>query len=136
MSRTSASPYTLHPRKYPSAQGGRAYRQPRRCGAGRKSFPLSACSSAHRGSRLSEFRIRTKVSSLSHLISHANPKVRPRSRPTSVIWEPLVAFPLEVGAIKLGALLFTEILGSLRTVLRGTTVKTCQRPQTGVGLVN
>lgn len=31
-----------------------------------------------------------------------------------------MAFPLEVRAIKLGALLLTEILGSLRTVLSGT----------------
>lgn len=39
---------------------------------------------------------------------------------TSVIREPLVEFPLEVGAIELGALLFTEVLGPLGTVLSGT----------------
>lgn len=36
---------------------------------------------------------------------------------TSVIREPLVAFPLEICAVKLGALVFTEITGSLRTFL-------------------
>lgn len=36
---------------------------------------------------------------------------------SSIVWEPLVAFPLEVSPIKLGALLFTEIPGALRTVL-------------------
>ena len=40
---------------------------------------------------------------------------------TSIIREPRVAFPLEVHAIKLGALLLTEVLGSLGAVLRGAT---------------
>lgn len=39
---------------------------------------------------------------------------------TSVIRQPLVEFPLEDGAVELGALLLTEILGSLRTVLMET----------------
>lgn len=38
---------------------------------------------------------------------------------TSIVREPLVAFPLEVSPIKLGALLLTEIFESLGTVLRG-----------------
>lgn len=47
-------PCTLHPHRYPSALGDRAYHQSRLCGGGRKSFPLLACSSAHRGSQLSQ----------------------------------------------------------------------------------
>lgn len=75
-----------------------------------------------------EFHFRIKVSTLNSF---------PNSRPimwsrisknmttfalllTSVIWEPLVAFAPEVSPIKLGALLLTEILGSLWTVLSGT----------------
>lgn len=52
-----SSPCRLRPHKHPSAQGGRVYHRPRRCGGGRKSFLLLACSSAHRGSQLSQRRV-------------------------------------------------------------------------------
>lgn len=50
----SSLPCRLPPHKHPSVQGGRAYHRPQSCGDGRKSFLLLACSSAHRGSPLSE----------------------------------------------------------------------------------
>lgn len=49
-----SSPCRLRPRRRPSVPGGTAFRPPRLFGAGRKSSPLSACSSARTGSRLSE----------------------------------------------------------------------------------
>lgn len=60
------------------------------------------------------FQNKTK---LSPFICHVNHKISWYIL-TSVIREPLVALPMEVHAIKLGALLFAEILGSLWTVLR------------------
>lgn len=47
-------PCTLQLRKHPCAPGGRACRQPQRCGDGNKSFHLLGCSSAHTGSQLPE----------------------------------------------------------------------------------
>lgn len=59
-------PCRLQPHKCPSARGDRAYHQPRSCGDDSRSFLLLACSSAHRGSQLSEiqFHFRIKPSSL------------------------------------------------------------------------
>ena len=47
-------PYTLHPHRRPSGRGGRGCRPPQPCGGGRRSSLLWACSSARRGSQLSE----------------------------------------------------------------------------------
>lgn len=99
----------LHPHKCPSSRGGRACRQQRRCGGGRRSSPLGGSSSARRDCRLSE-------TERSEVTGDSKAKALPLIL-TSVIREPLVAFPLEICAVKLGALVFTEITGSLRTLL-------------------
>lgn len=76
--------------------------------------------------RGSSFHFRIKAHSGQFIILNSVSITRPRkskntttfaSLLTSVIRQPLVEFPLEDGAVELGALLLTEILGSLRTVL-------------------
>lgn len=132
-------PCRLLPHKCPCVQDGRAFRRPRRCGGDSKSFPPSACSSAR-----TDFQLSVRLTLLNEFIrtprktvSRAPPRRSSTQTPagllrlhevwgqslTSVIWEPLVTLPLEVGAVKLGTLFFPEVPGTFWTVLRGASAR-------------